>query len=179
MDVVRGVDHNGGMTRRKSDRARVNLPTTVEGETYQLSELEDLIPVRIVRIGEIFQRIAAAAFERFGLRVTDLRILNALHANEQISVAEISRRARVDKAWISRLVRELEEKALVARTPDPTDSRAMLVSLTPAGRRMQEDILPLARAHETEALAGIDRALLVSMLDRFETSSAALLDGMD
>lgn len=140
------------------------------------SELEDLIPVRIARMSEIFQRIAAIAFTPFGLRVTDLRILNALHGEETISVAEISRRARVDKAWISRLVRELEDKGLVARSPDPADSRAMLVSLTDAGRKLQDEILPIARDHEIQALGGIDRAALVAMLDQIERSSLGLLD---
>lgn len=141
-----------------------------------LSDLEDLIPVRIARMSEIFQRIAASAFGPFGLRVTDLRILNVLHGEEAISVAELSRRSRVDKAWISRLVRELETKKLVARAPDPKDSRATLVSLTAAGRRLQAEILPLARAHETEALGDVDRANLVAMLDAFERNSLRLLD---
>jgi len=141
------------------------------------SDLEDLIPVRIARMSEIFQRIAATAFAPFGLRVTDLRILNVLHGEEAIPVAEISRRARVDKAWISRLVRELEDKGLVARAPDPQDSRAVLVSLTRAGRKLQDEILPIARDHESEALGKIKRATLVALLDEFERNSLGLLDG--
>ena len=96
------------------------------GEPHELTSFEDLLPVRISRITEIFVRIATLAFaSSLGIRVTDLRILNVLHSDDEVSVAEISRRARIDKAWISRLVRELEAKDLVSRKPHPTDSRAM------------------------------------------------------
>lgn len=149
-------------------------------DAYELSELEDLVPVRLVRTSEIFQRIADLVFrDRFGLRVTDLRILNVIHADEDVSVGEISRRARVDKAWISRLVRELELKRLVLRRADSNDGRSTLVSLTDRGRALQQEILPLARSHEVRTLGGVDRQAFVAMLDLFERNSLALLAALE
>jgi len=149
-------------------------------EPHKLTSFEDLIPVRVARITEIFVRIATLAFsDSLGIRVTDLRILNVLHADDEVSVAEISRRARIDKAWISRLVRELEDKGLVMRKPHPTDARTMLVSLTDEGRKIQQALLPTSMLHEQKALGGIDRDAFVEMLDLFERNGLALLMSLE
>lgn len=48
---------------------------------------------------------------------------------------ELARRERVTAPSMSRTVRELEDRGLVARQPDPTDARAKIVTLTRAGRK--------------------------------------------
>lgn len=155
--------------RRKQDEAASGAAT-----------LEDLIPVRVARITEIFSRIAAASFtDRLGIRVTDLRILNVLHEGDEVSVAEISRRARIDRAWIGRLVRELEDKNLVARTPDPEDRRSALVSLTANGRAVRRQLLPISSRYEQLALAGVDRAHLVTLLDRIEANCLDVIRALE
>jgi len=62
--------------------------------------LEDLVPVRIVRLAEVIARLATQSIEStVGLRNTDLRLLNLLDGTEGVTVNEIARRAHVDKAW--------------------------------------------------------------------------------
>src|SRR5262249_50824151 len=137
-------------------------------ESHELTNLEDSIPARMTRITEIFLRIGTIAYaNKFGFRVMDFRILNVLAGEEAFSLAEISRRARVDKAWISRLIPELEKKRLVKRKPDPHDARIMLVSLTERGRILQSKILALIANHEDQALDGVDRSEFVNKLERF------------
>jgi DNA-binding MarR family transcriptional regulator len=132
-----------------------------------IPNLENLVAVRIVRLSELIQRMAARQFEpRFGLRNTDLRILNLLDGSDAISVSEISRRTHVDKAWISRSLHELAGKGLVAKTAHATDARQALISLTAAGRALLTKVRPIAVAHEEGLLDGIDRASLLADLDR-------------
>ncbi|MGW1419967.1 MarR family winged helix-turn-helix transcriptional regulator [Bradyrhizobium manausense] len=114
--------------------------------------------------------------DRYGIRMTDMRILALLHSGDKLSVGEISRRARVDKAWISRLARELEEKGLVKRVPDPDDSRAMLVSLTRQGRELQTSLLPQSKEREKSLLRGIDRRKLVELLTKLDENMVAMLE---
>jgi DNA-binding MarR family transcriptional regulator len=81
---------------------------------------EDHVAVRIVRISEILQRLATRKIEaRWGLRNTDLRILNILDGEESVAVSEVGRRTHVDKAWISRSIRQLMARGLVVRSTDP------------------------------------------------------------
>jgi DNA-binding MarR family transcriptional regulator len=47
---------------------------------------------------------------------------------------DLGDRAVLSRTRVSRLVDELEARGLVRRRPDPTDKRATLASITPAGR---------------------------------------------
>src|SRR5579862_6353923 len=97
--------------------------------------LENLTTVRVVRLAEIIARLATRRFEaRFGLRNTDLRILNILDAEDGVSINEIARRTHIDKAWINRSLRDLESRGLVSLQPHHSDPRKKAVDLTPAGR---------------------------------------------
>ncbi|MDU6672668.1 MAG: MarR family transcriptional regulator, partial [Bradyrhizobium sp.] len=146
-------------TKARSDRRRPADKTAAPQD--QVQYLDDLIVVRNARMSEAIARLTAVNIEdRFGIRMTDMRILSLLRDADQMSVGEISRLARVDKAWISRLSRELEDKGLVARVPDPQDSRAMLVSLTRKGRELQSKMLPQSIACDRFLLQGLDRQKL-------------------
>lgn len=139
--------------------------------------LEDNVGVRVVRIAEVFTRLARQRVEaRWGLRSTDLRILNMLDGTESVAVSEIARRTHVDKAWISRSVRELVDKGLVERRSDPDDSRVTLAALTKRGRDLLEDIRPHALWHEKRVLKGIDERAFKADLDRLLANAEAILD---
>jgi len=139
---VRGVD--SGMTRRRREHAP------------HIDALIRLISVRLVRLAELILRIGTLAFkDRFGVKPTDLRILVMLGAYQPISVNEVSRRTHIDKAWISRSLRGLLRRKLVAKTRHPTDSRASLLSLTSAGEALLREIAPVAMAYQKELLRGL------------------------
>lgn len=139
--------------------------------------LNDHIAVRIVRISEALTRIAARRIEaRWGLRNTDLRLLNILDGEESIGVNEISRRAHVDKAWVSRSLRDLGKRGLVERRADARDSRLNLVSLTKKGRALLEEVRPHALRSEFRLLEGIDARRLKKMLDRLEANAVIQLE---
>ena len=162
-------------TKARSDRRRPADKTAAP--QYQVQYLDDLIVVRIARMSEAIARLTAVNIEdRFGIRMTDMRILSLLRDADQMSVGEISRLARVDKAWISRLSRELEDKGLVARVPDPQDSRAMLVSLTRKGRELQSKMLPQSIACDRFLLQGLDRQKLVALLTKLDQNLLVLLE---
>jgi DNA-binding MarR family transcriptional regulator len=139
--------------------------------------LNDHIAVRVVRISEALTRLATRNIEsRWGLSNTDLRLLNILDGEDAVGVSEMSRRAHVDKAWVSRSLRELEKRGLVERKADPRDSRLSLVSLTRRGRKILEEVRPHALRSELRLLQGIDARGLKKMLDRLEENATIMLD---
>jgi DNA-binding MarR family transcriptional regulator len=138
--------------------------------------LEDNVGVRVVRIAEVFQRLAKQRVEaRWGLRSTDLRILNILDGAESIAISEIARRTHVDKAWVSRSLRQLIDKGLVERHADAADSRVVLAVLTRKGRDLLEDIRPHAVWHERRVLKGIEARAFKRDLDRLLENAEAIL----
>jgi DNA-binding MarR family transcriptional regulator len=146
-----------------------------EGAAVKRS-LEDLVAVRIVRIAEVVARLATQTIEaRVGLRKTDLRLLNLLDGADGVSVNEIARRAHVDKAWVSRSLRHLEKAGLVTRKGTRTDSRISVIDLSAKGRALLEQVRPLAAAHETRLLDGIDARAFKASLDRLMSNAEVML----
>ena len=139
--------------------------------------MEDLVPVRIMRIADVLSRLATRGFKaRFDLRNTDLRILNLLHQARDMTVNEIARRTHVDKAWISRSLRQLSDKGLVNRASDKNDSRIAVISLTKIGQTLLEEIQPIAAATEARMLEGIETADFKRDLERLIKNVEAMLE---
>jgi DNA-binding MarR family transcriptional regulator len=149
---------------------------TAERPSPEAETLKDHIAVRIVRVSEALSRIATRRIEAcWGLKNTDLRVLNILVGSDLLTIAEISRRTHVDKAWISRTVRDLAERGLVSRATNERDARMSLVFLTQKGRALLEEVRPHALKNEARLLAGVDGRRLKAMLDRVEANAEAIL----
>lgn len=139
--------------------------------------LEDNVGVRIMRLSEVFSRLSKQLVEeRWGLRATELRVLNYLDGKDSVPLNELARRIHVDKAWISRTVRQMEARGLVARRTDPDDARISSVALTDRGRGLYEEIREPARTGERQLLKGIDEQAFKSQLDRLLANAEAILD---
>ncbi len=98
----------------------------------------------------------------------------------------LAERLGLDASTVSRKIRHLEERALVAVSPDTEDGRARQVALLPAGQRSLEQLLDRRRDVIAAVLADwpeADRALLHQLLDRFNhdlrhsAAGAATADG--
>lgn len=142
----------------------------------QAVSFEDNVGVRVVRLAEVFSRLAKIGVEEpWGLRGTELRILNILDRVDSVPISEIARRTHVDKAWISRSVRDLEGKGLVTRRADEIDSRKTHAVLTGDGRDLLDRIRPFVVRHETRVLKGIDEQAFKRDLDQLLANAEAIL----
>jgi DNA-binding MarR family transcriptional regulator len=159
-------------------RGLLEMPKPAPAEHAPAATLTDHIAVRIVRVSEALARIATRRIEaRWGLKNTDLRVLNVLDGSPPLPVAEVSRRTHVDKAWISRTLKSLHDRGLVDRAADRWDARLALVSLTPKGQALLEEVRPHALQHEAALLQGVDGARFKAMLDRLEANAERILEG--
>ena len=96
-------------------------------------------------------------------------LLAALDDGGPASQADLSRRTTIDRSDIVAALNELAERGLVARSPDPTDRRRNVVSLTAAGRRhlhKLDRILDRAQDDLLAPLSPADRRELVDLLTR-------------
>jgi DNA-binding MarR family transcriptional regulator len=80
--------------------------------------------------------------------------------------ADLARQAHTDVMMTSQVLRALEARALVTRTPAPTDARARLLALTDAGRALVARALPLVEAADLAffAEAGVAAADAIAVL---------------
>ncbi|GBR03637.1 MULTISPECIES: MarR family winged helix-turn-helix transcriptional regulator [Asaia] len=96
-----------------------------------------------------------------GLRPHDLTdatwqpLLELQRHGRPLHPKEIADALLLDKSSMVRILRTLEEKGFVTRTPDETDRRAFFVNLTEAGDVRLREVMRLSRAIEMRAIAGV------------------------
>lgn len=85
----------------------------------------------------------------------------------------------LDQSTVSRHLSHLSDLGLVARTPDPADGRAHLVTVTAEGRSELQRVLSM-RVHELEqaidAWTDEDRDDLARLLTKFTDAYTAVID---
>ncbi|MFP5257860.1 MAG: MarR family winged helix-turn-helix transcriptional regulator [Acidobacteriota bacterium] len=136
-------------------------PELLTRQSKRLQEaVEDLFACCQARI--------ALQSERFNLPPAALRALIALGENRYLAPGELGRRLGVTKSRVTAVATQLVRLKLIDKHPDPADARVTLLSLTPAGRRVREEV--------REFMAG----LFHDMLARVEPAQrGALLGSLD
>ena len=112
-------------------------------------ELEDFLPYRLsVLSNRVSQGIAATYEERFGLSVTEWRVIAILGRYPGISATEVAQRSAMDKVAVSRAVRRLLDQRRIRREASATDRRARHLWLSSDGRAVYDEIVPAALEYE-------------------------------
>jgi len=89
-------------------------------------------------------------------------ILLLLWLQEGVSQQYIADFIGKDKGTISPQIDGLERRGLVTRRTGDQDRRQKLVYLTPVGRNLQDDLIPIGIENMAEAQAGIDPQALAT-----------------
>ncbi|MGW0968812.1 MarR family winged helix-turn-helix transcriptional regulator [Streptomyces sp. NPDC002516] len=95
-----------------------------------------------------------------GLGASDFEVLDILVAEtvtepgEHCRVQNIAGRAHLSQSALSRLIGRLEKEGLVERTVCQEDRRGVWVALTPKGRELHAEVLPLQRSVLARMLDG-------------------------
>ena len=141
--------------------------------------LRALLSHRVLVLSNTLARAAARYYpRRFGVRLAEWRVIDALHAGPGISANQISQWLRTDKAWVARSVERLIAAGYVKRKPDPRHGRRLLLSLTAKGERTYAAIAIAARRRHDNLLAALpagQRKALESSLERLQRRAAAML----
>ena len=98
--------------------------------------------------------IAERYRKRFALKIPEWRVMAMLGDAGSMTQRALTAATLMDKVAVNRAVKVLEERALVARVPNPDDGRSHLLALTGEGRAIHAEVMPLALATERELLGG-------------------------
>ncbi|WP_327089833.1 MarR family transcriptional regulator [Nonomuraea sp. NBC_01738] len=125
---------------------------------------------RIYRIAHHMAVRQEATYARFGISRGDFDVLATLRrAGEpfQLSPKALSTSLMLTTGGMTGRLDRLERAALITRSPDPVDRRALLVTLSPEGRSLVDDAVAAGLAVQTEALGRLPeqgRAELAGLL---------------
>ena len=133
-------------------------------------ELERFLPYRLsVLSNTISAAIARDYGERFGLAVTEWRVLAVLGRYDGLSAVEVAERTAMDKVAVSRAVNSLLKSGRIKRGTHAEDKRRSVLSLSAKGRKVYDEVAPTALRYERELLSVLDReerAWLERILDK-------------
>ena len=143
-------------------------------------DLEHFLPYRLsVLSNRISQAIAVRYAQRFGIGVTEWRVVAVLGRYPDLSAGAVAARTAMDKVAVSRAVARLLERGLVERDTHGDDRRRSVLALSRNGQRIYDDIAPLALDLERRLLSRLDRderAALDALLDKLADGVSHLVD---
>jgi DNA-binding MarR family transcriptional regulator len=94
---------------------------------------------RVTFEGEHVERMAALG-TRMKLSPGVIKTLMRLAKADGVSMGEMARGIGCDPSYITALVDDLDARGLARREPAPFDRRVKIIVLTPAGRKLAEEI---------------------------------------
>ncbi len=137
-------------------------------------DLEHFLPYRLsVLANTVSQAIAQGYQARYGLSVTEWRVLAVLGRYPGLSALEVGERIAMDKVAVSRAVARLLESDRITRELDPADRRRSVLNLNAAGRAIYDQVAPMALAQEQRLLSVLsaqERAALDVILGKLAHS---------
>jgi DNA-binding MarR family transcriptional regulator len=126
-----------------------------------------------------FQRVLERRIARFGVTRGHWYFLRVLWIEDGLTQRELSARVGMMEPTTVIALRSMEKARLVRRVRSRADARRTHVWLTPLGRRLERQLLPVARGIVREAEQGIARrdvavfraviARMTANLDRLES----------
>lgn len=110
-------------------------------------DIENSLPILMATCVKLMREALNTLFSQAGQTVTTEQwaVLVHLWHREGLSQQEIATQSARSKVAAFKIVEKLESQGLVRREPDPRDARCKRVFLTPQGRELTSELIPLAK----------------------------------
>ena len=112
----------------------------------------------LARCHRVLSQIAERSIQEAGLGLTDFAALEALLHKGPLTISEIQGKVLLASGSMTAAVDRLEKKGLIKRGPAPSDRRAKVLRLTPAGRRIVEAAFSRHAAELESAMAVLNQS---------------------
>lgn len=128
-------------------------------------------PVPLINMASrAFSRLGERRVKALGFNIGQLPVLYLLRNGAQMSQKDLAKFAKIEQPSMAQMLARMERDGLIRRTPDPTDGRSSLISLTdaavaklPAARQAleegREQVLSGFSADEVQTLVQLMRRL--------------------
>jgi len=147
------------------------------GKEAPMREFSGALPMLLLRGREAVMRHFRPLLRAHELSEQQWRILRTLAAVETIEVTELAHRAYLLGPSLSRMLRDLEARKLIARKVAKQDQRRFMVSITPKALKLIETVAPFSEdiyAEIGRRYGAAKLADLQDMLGRLEQSLSAM-----
>jgi DNA-binding MarR family transcriptional regulator len=136
----------------------------------RIARLTDFLPYLMsVTANEVSGFIAEEYREKFGLRIPEWRIIIVLGHLGALTQRELVDATLMDKVAVNRACKVLEDRDIIARSPNDRDGRSHHLDLTAHGLDVHTEVMPLTSETFERIYAAItpdEREMLKSLLTR-------------
>jgi DNA-binding MarR family transcriptional regulator len=117
-------------------------------------ELESFLPYRLNVLASVVSHgLSSIYIHRYGFGIPEWRVMATLGQFGTITAKDIGTHSHMHKTKVSRAVANLTRRKLVQRKANRQDLREAFLSLTPPGKAIYDDLVPVAQRYAAE-LAG-------------------------
>lgn len=142
---------------------------------FHFKKPEDSPGYLLGQLTMLWQRKQKRVLDPLDLTHTQFVLLCALawlsKESDKVTQVDIANLGNVDRMMVSKVLRTLEEKKFITRHEHPTDTRAKIIKLTPAGEKVLQKAIICV---ETVDLEFFDK--LGTKLTTFNATMAALIE---
>ena len=141
-------------------------------------KLDDFLPHRLNVLSSLVSQALTRVYGRHGIGIPEWRVLVTLGENGVMTGKAVGARTHMHKTKVSRAVAQLEQRRFLSRRANRADLRESLLSLTPAGRAVYEELAPSALAFMdrlAEVVAPADRPAFDRAMKELTRRSAELV----
>jgi DNA-binding MarR family transcriptional regulator len=132
--------------------------------------LEDFLPYRLAILSHTVSSLIARVYDkRFGLTIPEWRVIAIVGRFPGLSAVEVAERTMLDKVAVSRAVTKLIKAGRIDREFADADKRRSILTLSEDGRKVHDEVAPLAMAMEDDLLHGLaddEIAVLNTVIER-------------
>lgn len=129
---------------------------------------EPSIPYLIHRIAVRIEDSINARARKYGLKVSEIRVLMRLLDHGDMRVGELAELTSLEPSALSHTLRRIGEAGWISRTRAASDNRQVLVSLTAKGKRLARLLHPHIRRYNDVASRDIAPAQLRALRDALD-----------
>jgi len=144
---------------------------------FRLPPFNKTLPMLLLAAREAVTQRFRHLNQAYGLTEQQWRVIRALAEVDALEIHALSAVCRIHAASLSRILPKLNRAGFIARSSKAADQRCVIVSLTPRGRQLIEDVLSeSSRVYEQLARdvgpERLDRMyeMLEELISRLETS---------
>ena len=141
-------------------------------------DMDAFVPAALTNLAQRITSTASATYRpRFGVGITDWRVMAMLAAEPWIAPVKICEVTGLDKAAVSRSLRDLAASGLVESRPGEPNQRRLPFALTAAGLKVHDELAAVALARQERLLRGFspkERALLGEFIARMRREAERL-----
>ena len=163
-----------------NDPSMEDLQVQELASSGQRIDLDRYVPAFITFIANELARSSTAVYQkRFGVNVTEWRILSLLVIEPGISASRICFIIGIDKGPVSRTLNAMQGRGLITIRADSSDGRTHSIALTPQGRALHDEIVVVALERERRLLNCLredEQEVLIGLLRRLHSHIETAFD---